>query len=308
MTIPLVSIIIPCYRQGHFLGATVDSALAQSHRAVEVIVVNDGSDDRTDEVARGYGHRIKYVSQPNQGLAAARNTGIRASAGAYLLFLDSDDLLHPDAVAWQVEAAGGRDNVLCAMGYRRFEQVDEFSAEVLPPRVPSPTSELLTTCFGPPHSFFAPRVRVVATGGFNPVPPGCEDFDLWVRLVLAGCEVIPVYRAGAYYRQHPNSMSRNERMMARSYAHVLRQGLDFVRANPQFVVARGQDPALLVRRLCRQIGAELSCVGYHSRQHGQYWTALYYYLAGIRWGELGALRGVCKLAPHRLLRVLGRVQ
>jgi glycosyltransferase involved in cell wall biosynthesis len=67
-------------------------------------------------------------------------------------------------------------------------------------------------------------------------------------------------------------------------------------------------PWAVVARVRRQIGAELSCVGYLNRQQGQYWTALYYYLASLRWGKLGALREICKLPPHWLLRLLGRVQ
>src|SRR5256885_924618 len=94
----LVSVIIPCYRQAQFLPAALDSVLAQTHLDIEPIVVNDGSDDDTDAVARRYGSRISYLRQGNSGLPAARNAGIRKARGKFLLFLDADDLLHPQAV------------------------------------------------------------------------------------------------------------------------------------------------------------------------------------------------------------------
>ena len=90
---PLVSIIIPAYNYARFLPFAVDSALNQSYSNVEVIVVNDGSKDETHEIAQSYGDRIRYIHQENQGLSAARNSGIRAANGEYLVFLDADDIL-----------------------------------------------------------------------------------------------------------------------------------------------------------------------------------------------------------------------
>ncbi len=116
----LVSIIIPCYRQAHFLPAAIECALAQSYGAVEIIVVNDGSDDGTEEVASRYGERIAYVAKQNGGLPSARNAGIRQSHGEWLFFLDADDLIHPDAITWLVKAAAGRNGCVAQMGWRRF--------------------------------------------------------------------------------------------------------------------------------------------------------------------------------------------
>src|SRR5262245_35618203 len=99
-----VSIIIPCYRQGQYLQTAVDSCLNQTYGDVEVIVVNDGSDDATDEVARGYGDRIRYVHKKNGGLCAARNSGIKVATGRYMKFLDADDHLAPEAIEWQIDA------------------------------------------------------------------------------------------------------------------------------------------------------------------------------------------------------------
>src|SRR3954464_15397715 len=88
----LVSAIIPTYNREHVVGRAVESALRQTYARTEVIVVDDGSTDRTLEALRVYGDRITVITQKNGGPAAARNSGIRASNGQLIAFLDSDDL------------------------------------------------------------------------------------------------------------------------------------------------------------------------------------------------------------------------
>jgi glycosyltransferase involved in cell wall biosynthesis len=93
---PLVSVIIPCYKQAEYLAGAIDSALAQTYSPVEVVVVNDGSPDDTEKVALSYGDAIVYVGRANGGLSAARNSGIACAKGRFLKFLDADDHLHPE--------------------------------------------------------------------------------------------------------------------------------------------------------------------------------------------------------------------
>ena len=112
-TMPLVSVIIPCYNQGHFLGEAIRSTLDQTYPRVEIIVVDDGSDDRTPEVARSYSG-VRYVRQDNQGVSAARNAGFTLSRGEYVVFLDSDDRLRPEAIAANLAILDReRDAALC---------------------------------------------------------------------------------------------------------------------------------------------------------------------------------------------------
>src|SRR5262245_20604446 len=94
---PLVSVIIPCYNHAHYLGEAIESVLAQTVQDFEIIVVDDGSTDSTADVAARY-PRVRYVRQNNQGLSAARNTGIKHGLGRFLVFLDADDLLLPGAL------------------------------------------------------------------------------------------------------------------------------------------------------------------------------------------------------------------
>jgi glycosyltransferase involved in cell wall biosynthesis len=98
---PLVSVIIPCYNYGHFLAEAIESVRRQAYPAKEIVVVDDGSTDTTREVAARY-PEVVYLYQENQGLSAARNTGTRQSKGSYLVFLDADDWLFPEALATNV--------------------------------------------------------------------------------------------------------------------------------------------------------------------------------------------------------------
>ncbi|MCH1866137.1 glycosyltransferase [Nocardioides sp. CFH 31398] len=111
---PLVSVVVPAYDVETYLPACLDSILASTHRALEVLVVDDGSPDRSGEIADGYAardDRVRVVRRPNGGLGAARNTGTAAATGTYLAFADSDDVVPPTAYATLVGAleASGSD-------------------------------------------------------------------------------------------------------------------------------------------------------------------------------------------------------
>lgn len=104
MPSPLASIIINNYNYGRYLREAIDSALAQSYRPVEVIVVDDGSTDNSREIIESYGERIRSIFKPNGGQSSAVNAGFRASRGELIANLDSDDVYTPDMLARVVEA------------------------------------------------------------------------------------------------------------------------------------------------------------------------------------------------------------
>src|ERR1700722_17022843 len=100
---PLVSILIPAFNSEKWIAGTIRSALAQTWDRKEIIVVDDGSTDRTFEIARQFeSHTVRVVTQINQGAAAARNNAFSLSRGEYIQWLDADDLLAPDKVATQM--------------------------------------------------------------------------------------------------------------------------------------------------------------------------------------------------------------
>src|ERR671911_2120937 len=112
----LVSVVIPCYNQAHFLGEAIESVLAQSYPRFEIIVVDDGSTDDTSKVAARY-PGVRYVYQNNQGVSAARNSGLARSEGEYVVFLDADDRLLPEALETGLKCLEARPECAFVSGY-----------------------------------------------------------------------------------------------------------------------------------------------------------------------------------------------
>lgn len=198
MNAPLVSVIIPTYNRAATLRRTVDSALSQTYRPLEIIVVDDGSTDATEEVIRSYGERILGIVQPNGGPSAARNTGAAAANGEWLAFLDSDDVWKPDKIARQVDlvmrAGGGIDCCMCNAAI-----IDEngFTGDTTF-GVAGVGTSLSEGYWMNPAPLIATRfilfnqvalIRKDAfrgAGGFNPHLRLLEDYDLAFRLALDG--------------------------------------------------------------------------------------------------------------------------
>jgi glycosyltransferase involved in cell wall biosynthesis len=121
VTTPRVTCVIPVFNGERFLGEALDSALAQAYPAVEVLVVDDGSTDRTRATVEARGDRVRYLWQPNAGPAAARNAGIAAATGAFISFLDSDDLWHAEKLARQIARFQARPELdLCVTHVQNF--------------------------------------------------------------------------------------------------------------------------------------------------------------------------------------------
>jgi glycosyltransferase involved in cell wall biosynthesis len=113
---PLVSVIIGAYNAEKYLAQAIESILAQTFTDYEIILIDDGSTDRTKEIAQSY-PEIRYFYQENQGVAAARNRGVAESLGEYLTFLDADDLWLPDKLALQIEIFAQKAQVDIVTGY-----------------------------------------------------------------------------------------------------------------------------------------------------------------------------------------------
>ena len=181
-TMPLVSVIIPCYNQGHFLGEAIRSTLDQTYPRVEIIVVDDGSDDRTPEVARSYSG-VRYVRQDNQGVSAARNAGFTLSRGEYVVFLDSDDRLRPEAIAANLAILDReRGAALCFGRTVQFHPDGKTNPAANWVGV-EPYLDLL--CRNPiscPGSAMYRRRVLDSVGGFDPSLVPAEDYDMYLRI------------------------------------------------------------------------------------------------------------------------------
>jgi glycosyltransferase involved in cell wall biosynthesis len=305
---PLVSIITPCYRQSRFLRQAIESVLAQSYKNVELVIVNDGSDDDTEAIGRSFGEQIRYHWQPNRGLPAARNAAIALSTGKYILCLDADDRLTSDAIGRLVNASQNRDDVLCVMGFRAFQHDDEAGIAhqwVPPANLGLESAALMWRNFGPPHIYLCSRAMLTGIGGFDTHLNSCEDWDVWQRLVLAGADIVAVPQIGALYRLHPDSMSTNVLRMATSQAKVLRRSLRRIAADPRRIIEMGGNPHELSRAIRSHLARENFDTGYLLRNHGEYFGAFRHYCQSMSAAaNTRAFTGILKLLPHRLHRAL----
>jgi glycosyltransferase involved in cell wall biosynthesis len=219
---PRVSIVIVCYNQARYLREAIQSALTQTCGDIEVLVVDDGSTDETRDVALSF-PSVRYVHQRNQGLAAARNTGIGETASPYLLFLDADDRLLPEAAQSGLECFQAHPQSGFVFGTFRNIYDDGSSA-------PCETGaaveadhywHLLQGNFIGMHAaVLYSREALIDVGGFDSHLPACEDYDLYLRI----SRVWPVRRHDgliAEYRQHDHNMSRDYAFMLESVLSVL---------------------------------------------------------------------------------------
>lgn len=189
-----VSIIIPCYKQAQFLPDAIESALAQTRKDVEVIVVNDGSPDNTSEVARRY--PVKLIEQENKGLSAARNAGIKASAGGWIIALDADDKLHPQ----YVEKTIGVNDIVST-------RVETFGTHVRTWRSPLPHNhpthaDLLIQNHINCSALFKKDVWTLAGGYDENMRDGYEDYEFWLRATELGFNITIVNESLFFYRKH----------------------------------------------------------------------------------------------------------
>jgi len=248
---PLVSVIIPAYNPSPAIREAIDSALGQSYRPVEVIVVDDGSTVDAAWLPQVYGERITFLRQPNGGPASARNTGIRRARGAYIAFLDADDVWEPDKLSAQIELLERRPSV--GLAYAAVTRIDSvgrprpdawvrrggpsgwvFDALFMKNHVPTSTVVVRRACLEQTGLFDEARELV-----------SVEDYDLWLR-IAERFEIACITRPLSRYRLHEAGISRNT---ARSY-HGERLVIErAVARNPRRPV---------VRRRLRQRHAQLS--------------------------------------------------
>ena len=232
----LVSVVIPCYKQAHFLGEAIESVLAQTYRNVEVVVVDDGSPDDTSEVAARYSG-VRCVRQENQGLPAARNAGFRESKGAYLVFLDSDDRLLPNAVEDGLESLNAHQE--CAFVCGHTEYIGADGAPIEHPRKPCVGVSYLTllahNMIECPASVMYRRTVLDSLGAFGTSPSirACEDHDIYLRI----SREFPVrchHRSVSEYRKHGSSMSQNNERMLKSVLFVLNSQKQFIKGKREY--------------------------------------------------------------------------
>ncbi len=189
---PLVSVVVPAYRAGATIGATVASLLWQTHRELEVVVVDDGSDDATSAVVRAHDDpRVRLVRQDNAGPGAARNRGIAEARGELVAFVDADDVLLPGYLAAALAVWRRSGGIVTSNAYWMFPGGIDPSLTRHRGPLPAPAAQRLTLLQQNWVSVMSvfPRRLVDEIGPLDEDLPRAEDWEFWLRAVYAGWTV-----------------------------------------------------------------------------------------------------------------------
>lgn len=268
-TIPLVSVIIPSYNRAWCLSRALDSVLDQDYPHIELIVVDDGSEDETQKVLEGYRDCLTVIRQENAGVSAARNTGIKKSFGSLIALLDSDDawekpkvscqvdffLKHPDAMICQTEEIWIRN----ARRVNPKQKHQKPSGMIFEPS--------LKLCLVSPSAVMMRRRLFDIKGMFDESMTVCEDYDLWLRI----SSTMPVYLIDKPYTVkfggHEDQLSKyhsQDKYRIQSLNRLLKQGT-LTHAQRKAATAVLKEKCLIYGNGCMKRGRE---------QEGRYYIEL----------------------------------
>ena len=233
---PKFSVIIPAYNSAATLARAVESVLAQSWPAYEIIVIDDGSTDNTRQVAGQFGDQVKLIHQPNAGVSMARNRGVEAAAGDWLVFLDADDWYYPDRLRLHGEWIAEDDGLDFLTG--DYEYLDADDSLISTSMVMHPSgrailkkaagaervvmdrreiSAFVAEHFGDMHTLTVPRRTFHELGGFPPGFRVCEDVHFLTRLCAVSRKVGVICRPLGVYLIHQSSATRSDPLKAQQY-------------------------------------------------------------------------------------------
>jgi len=240
---PLISVVISCYNQAHFLAESIESVLSQTHVNREIIIIDDGSVDNPELVAAKY-PKVAFIKQENQGVSIARNRGLSQSCGQFVVFLDADDRLLPNALHAGLVCFNSHPDCAFVFGLGRLidSMGNAMAAPLQPPFNDRGYEELLETN---PIAFPAIVMHrcsaLESVGGFNSFVKrtfiaNASDYDLYLRVASR----FPIYghdEVIAEWRQHATNTSRKSLLMLNSSVAVLKRQRERVKRNPRGMAA-----------------------------------------------------------------------
>ena len=219
---PLVSVVVPVYDGARYLGAAIESVLAQAYRPLEVVVVDDGSRDGSAAVARAFGEPVRVCGQPHAGIAVARNTGVAHARGALLAFLDADDLWTADKLARQLAALEADPSLDLVFAHaRQFLSPDLDPATARQLRCPpEPVPGRI------PGTLLARRAAVDRVGPFDTTRRVGEFIDWYGRAVDLGLRQCLLPETLLLRRLHGRNTGIRARDAQTDYVQILKAALD----------------------------------------------------------------------------------
>lgn len=245
MNQPLVSVIIPTYNHGRYLNKTINSVLNQSYTNLEIIVIDDGSTDHTKEVVSAF-DMVKYIYQKNAGVSAARNNAIPHCKGEYLLFLDGDDWLFPNAIDIQISYFNQTPNLSFVSGGHVRKLIDEnrfFQTSIFDLRQDNFKSLLKSNYIAHPAAVLFRR-EVFYEYKFEIKYKACQDYDLYLSVARKN-KVLHHKQLVSAYRLHSTNLSSDFAFMLKESLDVLLKHKKFLKSNEE-IQAWEQGKKLLI--------------------------------------------------------------
>ena len=242
MTPPLVSVIMPCLNGERHIQMAIDSVLVQTCDDFELIVVDNGSTDRTPEILRSVNDpRLRVFTLPERGVSRARNLGLREARGTFIAFLDSDDTWSAEFLKKMHTAlASDSKTVLAYCGWQNLGLPGSRGEPFVPPdyETPDKAAALLEGCRWPIHACLTRHAAIIEAGGFNTHLIIAEDYLLWMDVSVTG-PIIRMPEVLAQYHHHGGVQATHNRALA--VLDTFRAKQLFLRRHPEVAKQLGPD-------------------------------------------------------------------
>ena len=276
---PTISVIIPAYNAEHTILETIQSILKQTFSDFEIIIVNDGSSDRTLDIVRQIGDpRIKCFTYENGGNSLARNRGLSHAIGEFISFIDADDLWTPEKLELQLEALQQHPEASVAYSWTahfvddREKSVSSYRPIFFEGNVYDRI--LVYNFIANGSNILVRRKAIELVGGFESTLKRCADWDLYIKLA-AKCNFVVVPKHQILYRQSPNSLSKDIELVEQQSLIVIERA--YQSAPPEYQDLKNQTLARINQYYTRQYLKRSNDLEATKKASQRFWTAIRWY-------------------------------